>query len=256
MPSKFENPTPEAEKLQAEEPKAKNSTIGKLEKVKPAPSKAELDETNPPLPTKSKPDEKQSTILKHLKNKIEINSYNKKNDAEKKNILIIIVSKQLFLSLLTSVLIASIITIPLSLMEISSFAVIPSVFLCGIIGGFVSIQRKLHDFNVSDLELMAASGMYMILAPAVSGLLALILYFIFLSGLLKGPLFPAFQKDSGEIAPGFFTIIHQHASGGFADYAKLLVWSFIAGYSERFVTNILGKFEGAATDQASPKEQR
>jgi len=34
------------------------------------------------------------------------------------------------------------------------------------------------------------------------------------------------------------------SSVGYQDYAKLFVWSFIAGYFEHFVTDVLGRLEG------------
>jgi hypothetical protein len=123
---------------------------------------------------------------------------------------------------------------------------LPSVLVCGVIGGFVSLQRRLKDLTLQDLELLANSKVYLMLAPMVGGVLAMVLYLIFLSGLLRGDMFPEFVSLSTDKTTGFPTIFEQYGKHGFSDYAKLLVWAFIAGYSEKFVTNVLGRFEGAA----------
>lgn len=123
---------------------------------------------------------------------------------------------------------------------------LPSVLVCGVIGGFVSLQRRLKDLTLQDLELLANSKVYLMLAPMVGGVLAMVLYLIFLSGLLRGDMFPEFVSLSTDKTTGFPTIFEQYGKHGFSDYAKLLVWAFIAGYSEKFVTNVLGRFEGSA----------
>ncbi|MEP2978855.1 MAG: hypothetical protein ABJO86_05190 [Lentilitoribacter sp.] len=123
---------------------------------------------------------------------------------------------------------------------------LPSVLVCGVIGGFVSLQRRLKDLTLQDLELLANSKVYLMLAPMVGGVLAMVLYLIFLSGLLRGDMFPEFVSLSTDKTTGFPTIFEQYGKHGFSDYAKLLVWAFIAGFSEKFVTNVLGRFEGAA----------
>lgn len=132
---------------------------------------------------------------------------------------------------------------------------LPSVLVCGVIGGFVSLQRRLKDLTLQDLELLANSKVYLMLAPMVGGVLAMVLYLIFLSGLLRGDMFPEFVSLSADKTTGFPTIFEQYGKYGFSDYAKLLVWAFIAGFSEKFVTNVLGRFEGAAVATISQNEE-
>lgn len=132
---------------------------------------------------------------------------------------------------------------------------LPSVLVCGVIGGFVSLQRRLKDLTLQDLELLANSKVYLMLAPMVGGVLAMVLYLIFLSGLLRGDMFPEFVSLSTDKTTGFPTIFEQYGKHGFSDYAKLLVWAFIAGFSEKFVTNVLGRFEGAAVATISQNEE-
>lgn len=139
------------------------------------------------------------------------------------------------------------------------------VFTCGIIGGVISIQQRLSRLDARTLKMMSESNYYLVLAPLVGGVLSLLLYMLFLSGLLSGDLFPNFVPDivmravpgsdpavmekviSGE--PGIGRIFTQGGEG-FQDYGKLFFWSFVAGYSEKFIPNVIGRFEGAATASA------
>jgi len=139
------------------------------------------------------------------------------------------------------------------------------VFTCGIIGGVISIQQRLPKLEARTLKMMAHSNYYLVLAPLVGGVLSLLLYMLFLSGLLSGDLFPNFVPDtvmrvvpgsdpevmerviSGE--PGIGRIFTQGGEG-YEDYGKLFFWSFVAGYSEKFIPNVIGRFEGAATASA------
>jgi hypothetical protein len=93
--------------------------------------------------------------------------------------------------------------------------------ISGFIGGFVGLQRRLKDLTPEDLQLISHSMVYTCLSPLVGGVLALLLYILFLSGLLSGDL-----------------------------------WCFVAGYSERFVTDVIGRFEGAAIKDAPQGEMR
>lgn len=123
------------------------------------------------------------------------------------------------------------------------------VFIVGAIGGFVSLQRRLKELDESDLQLIADSVIYTCLAPAVGGVLAVLLYIIFLSGLLAGDLFPHFIPDKkGDVTLGFVSIFQTH--GDYQAYAKLVFWAFVAGYSERFVIDILSQFQSHALDSA------
>lgn len=142
------------------------------------------------------------------------------------------------------------------------------VFTCGIIGGVISIQQRLPKLDARTLKMMSHSNYYLVLAPLVGGVLSLLLYMLFLSGLLSGDLFPNFVPDTvmrvvpgsdpqvmervivGE--PGIGRIFTQGGEG-YQDYGKLFFWSFVAGYSEKFIPNVIGRFEGAATASAPAK---
>jgi len=85
----------------------------------------------------------------------------------------------------------------------------------------------------------------------VGGILALLLFMIFVSGLLKGDLFPVFVPDidpNPAFKENFFILFEIH--GGPTDYAKLIFWSFVAGFSERFVIDVISQFQRTAEPEA------
>lgn len=120
-------------------------------------------------------------------------------------------------------------------------ATLPVVFAMGALGSFVSIQRRLKELSIADLELFVKSKGHRWLAPLTGGIMAALLYCLFIAELLSGNLFPTFTEVSTE-TPSGFGILFQIASSDPKDYAKLVFWSFTAGFSERFVTDIIGGF--------------
>jgi hypothetical protein len=70
-----------------------------------------------------------------------------------------------------------------------------------------------------------------------------LLYLLFISGLLAGNMFPSFVTDNqGASSEGLKTLFQVHCPDA-ANYAKVMFWSFVAGFSEKFATNIIGQFE-------------
>jgi hypothetical protein len=122
-----------------------------------------------------------------------------------------------------------------------------AAFAAGIIGGFVGLQRRLKSMTADDLMLLANSWVYVWISPIVGGVLAVVLYVLFISTLVSGDLFPTFVPC--EVAycltdrKGFSIIFD--VRGESVDYAKMIFWSFVAGFSERFVTDIISKFENS-----------
>jgi hypothetical protein len=123
-------------------------------------------------------------------------------------------------------------------------AIAPVVVLVGIVGGLLSISKRLKQLNDIDLYLLADSILYTMLTPLSGGLLALVIYLLFLSGLLEGTLFPNFIPDptNRKDAIGIEKIFHMVGDSP-EDYAKLMFWSFLAGFSEKFAFNIISSFE-------------
>ena len=122
-----------------------------------------------------------------------------------------------------------------------------AAFMVGVIGGFVGLQRRLKALSDDDLTLLANSWVSVSLSPLVGGILAVLTYVLFVSGLMAGTLFPKFVADAppatGPIN-GLAIIFAVH--GEAVDYAKLLFWCFIAGFAERLVPD---KLKGLAAGQ-------
>jgi hypothetical protein len=133
------------------------------------------------------------------------------------------------------------------------FMVSWACFGCGLIGGFVSIQQRIKKFSDEELDLLSQSWFQILLIPIYGGIFALVLYLGFLSSIVEGPLFPRFAGPSfsqpipstSDVA-AFFAQTYP-ATG--ADLTKLLFWSFIAGFSERFVPQLLDQTQTRNTEK-------
>jgi hypothetical protein len=116
-------------------------------------------------------------------------------------------------------------------------------FQCGIIGGFVSIQQRLKTIDQEELAILSESWTTILLVPIYGGVFALILYILFLSNLVQGTLFPQFYippfsspKVTVDDIQRFLKECYPQSG---PDLAKVIFWSFVAGFSERFVPQII-----------------
>lgn len=132
------------------------------------------------------------------------------------------------------------------------FMVTWAVPLCGIIGGFVSIQQRLNKVTDEELVLLNASWFQILLVPIFGGVFALVLYLVFLSGIVSGDLFPAFafptQEGIEEGEDFMLRIFRETYPNSGPDLAKLLFWSFVAGFSERFVPQLISKVTSSVSE--------
>jgi hypothetical protein len=126
-----------------------------------------------------------------------------------------------------------------------------AVLFVGFVGGFVGLQRRLKTLPAEDLTLLANSWVSIALSPIAGAILAELVYLLFISGLLAGNMFPTFVPDpDGGGIQGLKAIFEVHCPSA-SDYAKVLFWSFVAGFSERFATNIIGQFVSREPQQGS-----
>ncbi len=126
-----------------------------------------------------------------------------------------------------------------------------AIFLIGAGGGVISTYFRLKNIAPEHLEANAILQIYV--SPVIAGLLGWVCYAFFLTGMLPGPLFPAF---AGADAPYIsFSSVFRIVPASSLDAAKALLWSFVAGFSEKLIPNILDKLaarmEAAAEDGKS-----
>ena len=118
------------------------------------------------------------------------------------------------------------------------------VFMAGLIGGFVSIQQRLPGIGLDELSELSNSWLSILLIPVNGGIFAIVLMLMFLSEILKGPLFPTFMHYNIEhvnLVESFGGWLTKTFPASGQDIAKLLFWSFVAGFCERLVPQIIHK---------------
>src|SRR5690349_2941598 len=160
---------------------------------------------------------------------------------------ILLVTRRLILMTATALL-AVVAIFGLTLIWNQRFPVSWACFGCGLIGGFVSIQQRLKRIGDAELALLATSWFQIVLIPIYGGIFALVLYVGFLSKIVTGDLFPAFYVPPFHNPPVHADIqafLSETVPASGADIAKLLFWCFVAGFSERFIPQIIGKTDGS-----------
>jgi hypothetical protein len=125
------------------------------------------------------------------------------------------------------------------------------VFIAGNVGGYVSLQRSLNDLSDADAIAMSRKWWPIIVPPLVGGILALVLYLVFLGQLIGGDLVPKFDADLQAGAEKGISVLLEHHALQLSDYAKLLFWSFIAGFNQRYVVDIINSIK----PQGAPKSE-
>lgn len=125
----------------------------------------------------------------------------------------------------------------------SSVGLIASVLYFGIVGGYVSSLRRLHDVQLGEGDPIV--GIYELkgavyfqwLSPMLGAVFAGILTLLFAGGVLQGTIFPTFGAAASTKTLSDFVKNLQPTN--LTSYALLLVWSFVAGFAERFVPDSL-----------------
>ncbi|MCS5699508.1 hypothetical protein NZK32_10705 [Cyanobium sp. FGCU-52] len=82
--------------------------------------------------------------------------------------------------------------------------------------------------------------LYLAWKCAIASVFAIIVNLIFISGVISGELFPQFEGANRSYRDMVSWALEVDPKTN-ADMAKMLIWSFVAGYSEKLVPNMVTK---------------
>jgi hypothetical protein len=128
-----------------------------------------------------------------------------------------------------------------------SATLLPVMFI-GAMGGLVSMQQRYQNVSregdpIDNISQLTQNWSRLFL-PAINGaIFAVLLYMIIRAGLVEGQLFPKLQEATEEKQLGIQlkTLFTEGKPASAIEYAKLIVWSFLAGFAERLVPDTLSQ---------------
>jgi hypothetical protein len=132
------------------------------------------------------------------------------------------------------------------------------VFAAGLLGGYFSVLLKLgalqfcvdYNANYHQVDRLFWNVLCSLALSMFEGAVgALILVTMFMSGLLKGSLFPNYENI--ELANVDLSQLFWMIPTGSAEAAKLIVWCALAGFSERLIPDFLSNLAQRAELRAS-----
>jgi len=134
------------------------------------------------------------------------------------------------------------------------FPAVFGVFIAGMIGGFVSTQLRLQASQpsgsepVTELVQLNQGRLSITFSPILGGIFAVILFVLLAGGLVQGDLFPTIAGPASGALDQFWRV---SGTASAVDAAKLLIWSFLAGFAERLVPDALQRI--ASTPKENPR---
>lgn len=135
---------------------------------------------------------------------------------------------------------------------------LPLIIGAGILGALFSALTRLYNVDHAGAALItptikALGGgyilMYSLVPPLIGAIAAVVLYLVFVAKFLSGGLFPAISCVEGKDCKDVLELMRNYWPTNPDDYGKALVWSFIAGFSERLVPDILQSLVTKSTQQ-------
>ena len=124
-------------------------------------------------------------------------------------------------------------------------ATILAVLFMGALGGFVSLQQRIQNIPTDGDPVLTILQLYngqlsLYLAPLTGAIFAFVVFLLFIGDILSGAVFPNIKN----------LVLYRPVEYGSLleplNYGKLLVWSFVVGFAERFVPDTLTTLVGRA----------
>jgi hypothetical protein len=133
---------------------------------------------------------------------------------------------------------------------------IPLIIGAGMLGALFSALMRLYHVDQAGVALITPTVrdlgnmyivMYSLVPPIIGAIAAVVLYLVFVAKFLSGGLFPeiACLKEGG--CKNILEVMRNYWPHNPEDYGKTMVWSFLAGFSERLVPDILQSLVARST---------
>lgn len=169
------------------------------------------------------------------------------------------IGQALQIFILSVVLLATLVGLGLAAFVLDKLDMIPIsilVVLAGAVGGVANNFRRmqklpLHEWGELDSTTRWLMTLQIYASPVIGGLFAYVLYFAFEAELLQGSLFPKFtMSDSFSSIKSYAEQVRPATNG---DASKAFFWSFVAGFAEGFVPNIIDKVAKQAEQEEASR---
>jgi hypothetical protein len=140
---------------------------------------------------------------------------------------------------------------------IQNMPVAPVVVFAGAVGGIMSTQQRLQASNLGTGSIKSSEitnyGLSLLVSPITGAIFALVLYLLMVGGAIEGIIFPHFHGGPQKVATTFWEFSKGQAilPDSSNDFALLLVWSFVAGFAERFVPDTIDRLVSRSKGQSA-----
>ena len=157
--------------------------------------------------------------------------------------------------------VACIIGIVIIIVKVPDIGLFQLALVAGAIGGTMSLIQRVQSLPEADPLLFRLSGtttviQSLVIPPLTGAIFAALLFLIFVSGVVSGDIFPKFISTNVLPTSGkgvdFQQFFMNTAAFDGKSFALSIIWSFIAGFAERFVPNTINRLTAQASGEKDP----